>query len=133
MSKKQPIQASVWRERRRMQAWELHQQGWSQHKIAANLGVSQSAVSYWLKRVREGGVSALRRYQAPGRKAYLTNEQLAQLPSLLARGVESFGFAGTKWTTRRVAIAIHQQFGVLYHPGHVSRLLRRHCPQWRHP
>jgi transposase len=32
--------------------------------------------------------------------------------------------AGAVWTTERVAVLIHQQFGVSYHPAHVSRLLK---------
>jgi transposase len=115
-----------------MWAWELHQLGWSQHKIAAVLLVSQSAVSQWLKHVREGGsTNALQRKKAPGRKASLTSEQFAQLPLLLARGAQSFGFEDNKWTTRRVAMVIQQHFGVSYHPGHVSRILKRHYPAWR--
>src|SRR5215470_8647966 len=96
------------RESRRLRAWELHQQGWSQGQIAEELGVTRGAVSQWLKRAREGGVDALRRHPAPGQQAKLTDEQLAQLPSLLARGAESFGFRGDKWTTRRVAAVIQQ-------------------------
>jgi transposase len=38
----------TWKEARRIQAWHLKQQGWSQRQIAAALGVSEGAV----KRVR---------------------------------------------------------------------------------
>jgi len=115
-----------------MQAWALHQLGWSQYRIAAALGVSQSAVSQWFTAVRESGnVSALRRRPPSGRQALLTAEQFAQLPSLLARGAAAFGFTANNWTTRRVALVIQAQFGVCYHPGHVSRLLNQHCPGWQ--
>lgn len=125
-------QPNDWREARRMQAWAFHQLGWSQYKIAEALGVSQSAVSQWLTAVRESGnVSALRRRPPSGRKAFLTAEQFAQLPLLLARGATAFGFSANNWTTRRVALVIQQQFGVCYHPGHVSRLLNQHCPGWQ--
>ena len=43
-----------WQEIRQLRAWELHQQGWSQRQIAAELGVTQGAVSQWLMRVRDG-------------------------------------------------------------------------------
>ena len=39
-----------WREGRRVRAYELKEQGWSQRAIAAALGVSEGAVSQWLKR-----------------------------------------------------------------------------------
>lgn len=113
-----------WREGRRRRAWELHQAGWKQHDIAAALGVTPGAVSQWLKRAREGGgVAALRRRPAPGRRPKLTPAHRAQLPALLARGAEAFGFRGQIWTCRRVAVVIRRRFGVRYHPAHVSRLL----------
>jgi len=123
---------SDWREHRRLRAWELHQLGWSQRRIAQELGVTQGAVHQWLKRVREtGDVEALRSHPAPGRRAALANEQLAELPALIARGAEAFGFQGDHWTTRRVAAVLQQVFGVSHHPAHVSRLLRKHYPGWR--
>ena len=122
-----------WRESRRWQAWELHQQGWSQDRIAQALGVTQGAVSQWIRRVRDssGDVNALRRHPAPGRQPALTDEQFAQLPALLAQGAEAFGFQGDRWTTQRVGAVLNLVFGVSYHPAHVSRLLRKHCPGWR--
>ena len=43
----------------------------------------------------------------------------------LGPGAEAFGWRGAYWTTRRVAQLIGDQFGVYYHPAHVSRLLRQ--------
>ena len=92
--------------------------------IAEALGVSKGAVSRWLKRAREGGVEALYRQPPPGPAPRLTTDQLAQLPSLLARGAEAFGFIGEVWTAKRVAAVIREEFHVGYHPDHVGRLLR---------
>ena len=47
-----------------------------------------------------------------------------KLPKLLARGAEAHGFRGKVWTCERVADLIDREFGVRYHPAHVSRLLR---------
>jgi transposase len=44
-----------WREERRKRAWALKHEGWPQKDIATALGVSEGAVSQWLKRAREGG------------------------------------------------------------------------------
>jgi winged helix-turn-helix protein len=54
----------------------------------------------------------------------LTAEQKAQLPHLLAKGAEAYGFRGDVWTARRVAEVIEQTFGVRYHRDHVGRMLR---------
>jgi transposase len=115
---------SDWREARRLRAWELKQQGWPQQAIAAALGVTPGAVSQWLKRAATGGVAALRNRLRPGPTPRLTAEQRARIPELLARGAEAHGFAGEVWTTARVAAVIEREFGVHYHPAHVSRLLR---------
>jgi transposase len=122
------VRVSSWqdiREWRRMRAWELHQDGWRGKEIAAALAVSQAAVSGWLKRARVGGVEALRRHPAPGPAHKLTTAQRAQLPELLAKGAEAYGFIGQVWTTKRVAVVIKRVFGVSYHPAHISRLVRQ--------
>jgi transposase len=88
------------------------------------LGVSKGAVSQWMKRGREGGVEALAAHPPTGVKPKLTVEQKAQMPQLLVKGAESYGFRGDVWTASRVAVVIERTFGVKYHRDHVSRLLR---------
>jgi transcriptional regulator with XRE-family HTH domain len=60
MEKTLSSQATDWREGRRFRAWELKQQNWNQREIARALGVTEGAVSQWMKRGREGGVEALK-------------------------------------------------------------------------
>jgi transposase len=123
-----------WREERRKRAWALKQEGWPQKDIATALGVSAGAVSQWLKRAREqGGVEALTRRPPPGMTPRLSTEQRAQLPLLLARGAEAYGFRGDVWTARRVAQLIADTFGVRYHRDHVRRLLRQLGWSRQHP
>ena len=122
--KKKATPAKNWREERRMQAWKLHEQGWKQKDIATALGVTEGAVSQWFKKAKTQGVEALKHQPPPGATPKLSQEQRAQIPGLLQRGAEAFGFRGQVWTTKRVAQMIEQQFGVKYHPAHCSRLLR---------
>ncbi len=120
-------EATDWREGRRLRAFELKQQGWSQQRTAeALLGVSKGAVSQWMKRARQGGgPKALKRRPAPGARPRLSDEQRAKLPELLARGAQAHGLLkGEVWTCERVATVIRKEFGVSYHPAHVSRLLK---------
>jgi len=81
-------------------------------------------VSQWMKRAREGGIQALKRQPAPGALPRLSEEQRAKVPELLHRGAEAHGFRGEAWTCERVATVIRREFGVSYHPAHVSRLLK---------
>jgi transposase len=114
-----------WREERRKRAWQLKQAGWTQRAIAVALGVSEGAVSQWMKRARGGGETALQRRPPPGLRPRLTAEQRAQLPTLLARSAPAYGFRGEIWTTKRVAEVIWRTFAVRYHPDHVGRLLKQ--------
>jgi transposase len=114
---------SSWQEGRRLRAWELFQQGWKVGQIAAALGVTHGAVSQWLKRARQHGEASLYDRPRPGRAPRLTPEQQARVPALLARGAEAWGFRGERWTRERVADLLRREFGVTYHPAHISRLM----------
>lgn len=124
MDEKRSHDATDWREGRRLRALELSEAGWRQSAIARALGVSRGAVSQWLKRVRQEGRSALYKRKGGGPKPQLTAEQRAQLPQLLARGAEAYGFRGDIWTRGRVAEIIRREFGVQYSLMHVGRILR---------
>jgi transposase len=117
-------QASNWREGRRLRAFELKEQGWKQKQ-------TEGAVSQWMKRAREQGVEGLRHKPPPGATPRLSEDQRARVPELLAQGSQAHGFRGEAWTCERVAIVIRREFGVSYHPAHVSRLLKalRHSLQ----
>lgn len=114
-----------WAEERRKRAYELVQAGWTQTKVAEALGVTEGAVSQWMKRAREGGVEALRHQAPPGAESKLSAEQLASLPDILARGAEAYGFSGAVWTRARVRQVIQDVFGVNYHVDHMSYLLKK--------
>jgi transposase len=124
MEKTLSSQATNWREGRRLRALELKERGWKQSEIAEALGVTEGAVSQWMKRAREQGAKGLRDKPPPGAPSRLSDEQRARLPELLAQGAEAHGFRGEVWTCERVAVLIRREFGVSYHPAHVSRVGR---------
>lgn len=113
-----------YREYRRLRAYDLKQQGWKQKDIAAALGVTEGAVSQWLKRARAGGRAELRRRAPTGPRPRLSPEQRARLRQMLEHGAEAAGFEGNVWTTKRMAAVIRREFGVCYHRAHISRLVR---------
>lgn len=111
------------KEFRRLRAWELKQEGWTQESIAQALGVTAGAVSQWCKAAGQGGVQALLSRKAPGPVGKLTDQQKAQIPELLEKGAEHYGFEGQRWTCKRVGTVIWEHFGVRYHHSHISRIL----------
>ena len=113
-----------WKTERRKRAWALYKAGWKQKNIADALGVTKGAVSQWVKRGKEGGEAALWEQPKPGAPRRLSLVDQDQLPELLERGAESFGFRGELWTCSRVAQVIQREFRVKYHPAHVSRILK---------
>jgi transposase len=103
----------------------LKEQGCKQTHIADALGITEGAVSQWMKRATEEGVQALRHKPPPGAPPRLSEDERARLPELVAQGAEAHGFRGEVWTCERVAQVIWREFGVRYHPAHVSRLLAK--------
>lgn len=116
--------APVVLEWRRLRALRLKQRGWFQCDIASALDVSEESVSRWLARAREGGAEALKARLRPGRPPHLSSTQKRLIPEFLWHGPEAYGLRGEVWTCARVAKVIEQEFGIGYHKGHVSRLLK---------
>lgn len=107
-----------------MRAWELSQQGWSQSDIASALGIGRPSVCQWLAAARQDGPDALLRRLRPGPAGKLLPGQRYLIADCLWHGAEAYGFRGEVWTCARVAKVIEEEFGVLYHKGHVSRILK---------
>lgn len=120
-------------EARRLAALPRIQRGESLSAIARQLGVSRQAVHHWAQRCRHRGAAGLHRIPRPGRPPKLARRRLAQLPRLLARGAEAYGFPSPVWTTRRVADLLWQRFRVRYDRDHVCRLLHRFGWSWQKP
>lgn len=66
-----------------MRAFELKEQGWIQTDIADALGVTEGAVSQWMKRARDEGVEGLKHKPPPGATPRLSDQERARLPKLL--------------------------------------------------
>jgi transposase len=120
-------------EARRLAAIPLLERGETLSSVARTLGVSRQAVFVWNRQFERRGAAGLRRRPRPGRPTKLARSQLAQLPRLLARGAEVYGFSSPIWTTQRVADLIGRRFRVRYDRDHVCRLLHRFGWSWQKP
>jgi transposase len=83
----------------------------TQAQIAQSMEVSQSRVSQLYRHFQEAGEAGLVVKSATGAPPKLTTEQRAQLPDLLSKGAEHYGFEGEVWTRLRVGEVIKPHFG----------------------
>jgi transposase len=113
-----------WKEARRQRAFVLAAKGWKQRRIAEALGVTEGAVSQWL-RGRDCKLQPWRTRPRSGRPLKLETEKLESLPDLLSHGAQAWGFRGEHWSAARVAAVVHRHFGVRYHPRQIRRLLKQ--------
>jgi transposase len=93
--------------------------------IAQSMEVSQSRVSQLYGQFQEAGEAGLVVKPATGAPPKLTTEQRAQLPDLLSKGAEHYGFEGEVWTRLRVGEVIKQHLGVSYEVSTIGLLLKQ--------
>ena len=114
-------------EERRMAAAQLfHTGGFSDARIARQLGVTRDAVSKWHAAWRHGGEARLAARPKTGRPARLSAAQWRQLARVIERGARAAGFDTERWTLRRIAAVIARRFGVHFHPRYLERPLKAH-------
>ena len=92
-------------------------------EIAKTLKASRAGVSEWLKIYDEQGFEGLKEGERSGRPSRLTDLQKIILCDIIDSGPVAFGHSSGIWTSKRIAQAIYEEFGVEYHEGHVRKLL----------
>jgi len=112
-------------ERRRFQSLRLLKQGYNQSEVARRVKVCSQTVSRWARAVAEEGERALEAVGRAGHKPLLDETQRERLTARLLEGPERLGYETPLWTCLRVAHLIEQEFGVIYHSGHVWKILRQ--------
>ena len=111
-------------EKRRFQAVNLLEKGdLNQSEVARRLHVCRQTVSRWAEEFRTGGREALEKVGRAGRKPELSEADRERLQELLLQGPERLGYETPLWTCARVAHLIDSEFDVVYHPGHVWKIL----------
>ncbi len=108
----EPSSSHDWRTKRRLQAWELKEKGWSQRQIAAELDVSEGAVSQWFKRAKSHGVNALMPKSGRRNRQALSLNQLQRLADCIEFGASAFGFDDNSWTRDRFCWLIENKFNI---------------------
>lgn len=89
----------------RRQALELIARGAAHSEIAAELGVTRAVVWKWSKQTPAASSTT--------KQAYALNPAfLAELPAVIARGAQAYGFANDEWTNARIAVMFEIEFGM---------------------
>ncbi len=99
--------------------------GMSAEEVAGELSTSVSTVNRWVQWYNRDGLEGLRPKRQSGRPPKLTNEQKAELGTLVEAGPQAANYQSGVWVAAMIADLIYSRFGVQYHPGHVTRLLHQ--------
>jgi transposase len=109
---------------RRKRASKLFYSGKTQADVARELGVSRQSVNRWYFSWLQGGTQALKGTGRVGRPPHLNSKQLKQIERVLLKGPLNYGYSTDMWTLQRVVEVIEKETGIIYHPGHVWKILR---------
>jgi transposase len=93
-------------------------------RIAELLHVHRVTVHSWINAWNEYGKEGLLEGYRSGRPARLSDSQKEQLYDMIESGPVAYGFHSGVWTSPIIAGVILEEFGVMYHAGHVRKLLR---------
>jgi transposase len=114
------------RERVRLQAAQMFEQGMDAAQVAGLLRVSTKSAYQWRRAWRSGGDAALASKGPGGSGCKLSDDELARLRSALDAGPAAYGWdRDQRWTLARVAELIGRLFHVSYTLRGVSYLLHR--------
>lgn len=111
-------------EGRRRRALQWLDEGADPPDVAHKVGCAVSSVYYWNELRKTKGEHALKPKPVPGRPGRLTGRQKQSLVRTRVEGPLKSGYSTDLWTLGRVAQVIENRFGVLYHPGHVWKILK---------
>jgi putative transposase len=114
------------REKLRLQAAQMFEQGIKPVRVACQLRVSAKSAYQWRRRWRAGGQGALTSRGPGGAACRLDERQLARLRAALDAGPAAHGWdEDQRWTLARVTALIARLFHVRYTLRGTSYLLHR--------
>jgi transposase len=109
----------------RIRAISLSIRRYTAPEIAEILGVSRTTVPLWIAQWNAGGVDSLLEGFRSGRPCELSEEQMTILYDIIESGPAAYGLDCGVWTSPIVTRLIEDEFLIVYHPGHVRKLLHK--------
>ncbi len=111
------------RTRDRLEMIRLADAGWRIPRIARHLGLHEQTVRRQVKAFLAHGFAVLPDRRRAGRPPTVTEAHLLAVEARLDAG-------GRTWTTRQLVAWLDATHGVIVHPDHLRRLLRRRRFGW---
>src|SRR6185437_2995380 len=108
-----------------MQAIANALEGMTRAEAARLAGMERQALRDAVVRYNAEGLAGLHDRPRPGPRPRLSDDQLAQLRQLVLDGpdVEATGLSA--WTLAELCREVKKRWGVAYHEGHMSKLMRK--------
>ena len=116
-----PYGTSKQLQKRQQRAFELLKRGKAVTQVAAQVGVTRCSVYRWCRKK----TAKQKSNRAPGKPAYVSNEDTKQLEQELLRGAYAHGYSEDYWTLDRIGHLTWDLFAIRYTPSGVWRLLDR--------
>lgn len=95
------------------------------NKVSKLLLRSKKTILNWISAFNEAGIEGLIRDSPPGRKFYLTNEQMEELKHDIIKNPRELGYEFSNWEGKSLAYHILKKFDVKLGVRAVQKLLHR--------
>lgn len=121
--KKEAEEFGEYRVAKRIHAVLLNSEKNTSPSIAKLLNAPRSKVSLWLKNYEAYGYDALLEGYRSGRPQELDEKAKKKLAGIIDEGPVAYGFTSAVWTSVMLVKVIHNEFAVVFHPGHIRKVL----------
>lgn len=109
----------------RIQGVMLSLEKYSINDIARIIHVQRSTVHNWITLWNEFGKVALLEGHRSGRPSRLKNDDPEKLADIIESGPVAYGLDTGVWTSPIISYVIKNEFSIIYHPGHVRKLIKQ--------
>ena len=93
--------------------------------LSQHLNVTRGSINHWLGWFNAAGAEGLRPRPRPGAPPRMSEEQHAELVTIIEAGPQAAGFFTGIWTGPMIGDLIRRRFGVSYHNHYVPHLLHK--------
>jgi transposase len=109
----------------RLQGILLSLDGYTTGKISNLLKIHRSTVTTWVKNWNLYKENGLLEGHRTGRNKKLMNDKFEKLKDIIESGPVAYGLNTGIWTSIIIKQIIEEEFDIIYHPGHVRKILKQ--------